>query len=345
MSETSPSPELARKLTPQQIFDDLLARHEPLIADAFREAVEDLRSSADRQRLLAALQQGRIEDALRSLKLEAAVYDRVLEAIRTAYIAGGVSAASASTVSVRFGARHVRAEAWLSEHSAKLITRIIEDQREAIRLVLSAMMARGSSPRSMVTAIVGTVERTTGRRVGGILGLTRAQAEAVLSARRELSSADPADLRKFLERARRDRRFDRTILAAIRDGKPLPAETIGKSIVAYERRLLALRAETIARTETITALNAATYEAALQAVDSGAVLESQVRRVWRSAMDGRVRETHRDLNGETVGLRESFTSPSGASLRYPGDPNAPASEIINCRCWCETRFTVNPNLR
>jgi len=32
-----------------------------------------------------------------------------------------------------------------------------------------------------------------------------------------------------------------------------------------------------------------------------------------------------------VGMNEPFLV-GGASLMYPGDPNGPASEIINCRC-------------
>ncbi|WP_416355554.1 hypothetical protein ACLNGM_15050 [Aureimonas phyllosphaerae] len=48
-----------------------------------------------------------------------------------------------------------------------------------------------------------------------------------------------------------------------------------------------------------------------------------------------MRHTHRLLNGRAVEIDGVFYSSSGAALRFPGDPNAPASEIIGCRCWVE----------
>jgi hypothetical protein len=38
------------------------------------------------------------------------------------------------------------------------------------------------------------------------------------------------------------------------------------------------------------------------------------------------------MDGQERGLNEPFDSPSGAQLMYPGDPDAPAEEVINCRC-------------
>ncbi len=44
------------------------------------------------------------------------------------------------------------------------------------------------------------------------------------------------------------------------------------------------------------------------------------------------RETHIALNGKTVGMDENFVTIAGNVLRYPGDPTAPAAEVINCYC-------------
>lgn len=58
-----------------------------------------------------------------------------------------------------------------------------------------------------------------------------------------------------------------------------------------------------------------------------------VKKTWRSQEDSRVRDTHRVLNGTTIATAATFVSPSGAKLRFPGDPRAPLSEVANCRCW------------
>lgn len=55
-------------------------------------------------------------------------------------------------------------------------------------------------------------------------------------------------------------------------------------------------------------------------------------KTWRSRRDNRVRDTHVALNGTSVPIGTVFLSPSGAKLRFPGDPRAPMNEVANCRC-------------
>lgn len=53
-----------------------------------------------------------------------------------------------------------------------------------------------------------------------------------------------------------------------------------------------------------------------------------IKKVWMTAGDNRVRESHRDLDGVEVALDDLF--PNG--LSRPRDPNGASSEIYNCRC-------------
>lgn len=55
-------------------------------------------------------------------------------------------------------------------------------------------------------------------------------------------------------------------------------------------------------------------------------------KTWVSMRDTRVRDTHRALDGTSVPMDKPFVSPSGAKLRFPGDPRAPISEVARCRC-------------
>lgn len=81
------------------------------------------------------------------------------------------------------------------------------------------------------------------------------------------------------------------------------------------------RAVTIARTETVGAMNAGEYQAAVQ---SG-VMRSKT---WVSQKDERVRDTHQALDEVTVDLGAAFAN----GLLYPHAPGAPAREVVNCRC-------------
>lgn len=345
---------MARRPTEQQLFAELEQRYGTALAEAFMAAIEDLRAGADLQRVVAAIQAGNIEAAIEALNLDAAAFDRLLDAFQQAYVAAGEASVSTmpiirdvagARVIIRFGSRNPRAESWLREQSSVLVTRILEEQRSAVRQALVAGMEKGTAPRSIGLDIVGRIDKTTGKRAGGVLGLSAQQEGYLRSAKAELASSDPAELSHYLTRARRDKRFDRTIQKAIREGQPLPAEIQRKAATRYEARLLELRGQTIGRKEAMTSLQAGKYEAYLQAVDTGAIAESDVRRTWRSASDLRVRHTHMGLNGDTVGLRQAFVSPSGARLMYPGDPSAPASETIGCRCDVTYRIDFLSNLR
>ncbi len=62
-----------------------------------------------------------------------------------------------------------------------------------------------------------------------------------------------------------------------------------------------------------------------------------VKRRWSTRMVNS-RETHIALNGKTVGMDENFVTIAGNVLRYPGDPTAPAAEVINCYSQNCTNF-------
>lgn len=210
-----------------------------------------------------------------------------------------------------------------------------------MRLVLEAGQTEGRNPRATALDIVGRLNRATGRREGGILGLNSAQTDAVIRARQELLSGDPAQLRNYLTRARRDKRFDRIINKAIRDGKPVARADVDAITGRYKDRLLQLRGETIARTETLAGLNAGKEESIRQLIEAGKVQRTQVKKIWRATGDDRTRDSHMALNGAEIGIDEAFTSPlTGAQMMFPHDTSrgAPASEVIGCRCYMEFKI-------
>lgn len=77
-----------------------------------------------------------------------------------------------------------------------------------------------------------------------------------------------------------------------------------------------------------TAITSAHSLGKLKGYERAAGMGIDVKKQWLAALDSRTRGSHRHLDGETVELDAEFSN----GLRYPGDPDGPASEVYNCRC-------------
>lgn len=89
------------------------------------------------------------------------------------------------------------------------------------------------------------------------------------------------------------------------------------------------RAITVARTESLAAVNGGAYAGAIQDAEERG--DPAPFKVWLATMDPRTRPTHRVADGQRTLLTEPFRV-GGAQLRFPGDPRGPAQEVIQCRC-------------
>jgi hypothetical protein len=89
------------------------------------------------------------------------------------------------------------------------------------------------------------------------------------------------------------------------------------------------RARTVARTETMAAVNAGALRSAqLEAEARGDVAPFKM---WLATEDSRTRPTHRAADQQRTLLSEPFRVGT-AALMFPGDPRGPAAAVINCRC-------------
>lgn len=315
---------------------------EPRIRDAFLQAIADIRGEVSVRILATLIEEGRIEDVADILGLDAARFSELIQQVRQAYYEGGLEGVreipllngpGGSRVRVRFDMTNPRAEAWLSTHSAALIAEITAEQMLAIRDIVSRGTMAGRNPRDIALDIIGRIG-VTGRRTGGIIGLTSQQARYVLNAREQLLSGNPSVMRDYFSRVRRDRRFDSLVRRAIEEGRAVSVADVDRITARYADRLLQLRGESIARTEALTAFSTARDQAFKQAIDTGLIAPENIEKEWSSSGDDRVRETHMDMDGQTVGINEPFVSSTGSALMYPGDTSLGAGpeDVINCRC-------------
>ncbi len=78
------------------------------------------------------------------------------------------------------------------------------------------------------------------------------------------------------------------------------------------------------RTAVTAAENAGRVDSFAEAAKMGIPVSKQ----WVATIDGRTRHSHRQLDGEIVDYDEEFSN----GCMFPGDPDAPYSETMNCRC-------------
>ncbi|WP_245262171.1 head morphogenesis protein [Hoeflea sp. 108] len=311
------------------------------------DAIDDIRSNIVLRRIIERLERGDVSGAIDAMHLDQAAFRPLEEAIRQAFNGGGVAAVeqiptlrdpNGHQIVIRWDARNLAAEEWLREHSTTLVSNIIADQQSAIRTALSEGLARGDNPTRTALGIVGRVNRVTGKRDGGILGLTAQQAAYVDRARQELLSGDPTAIRNFLERTRRDKRFDRTVLKALKDGKPLPAEAVDRITSKYADGLLKLRADTIALHETFQSMAAAKDIAFRQQIEKGTLQAQHVTKTWRHTPQKHPREDHVEMQGQVVRFDQPFVAPDGTRIMYPHAEGTPARHTLGCKCLAEYKI-------
>jgi hypothetical protein len=216
-----------------------------------------------------------------------------------------------------FDSRPSQSSRVLDRMKMDLIQSITDEQRNIVQGIVRESFLAGEPPA------------TTARRIKEAVGLTPAQVQHVANFRRELEEGSS----KALGRALRDKRYDASIRKAIESGEPLPEAKISDMVAAYKRRYVAFRAMNIARTESLRAASLGHMEAVRDGIKDGTIDPQTVVKRWIATKDGKTRDTHRELDGKEVrGIDSPFVTRSGAILRHPHDPDAPASETINCRC-------------
>jgi hypothetical protein len=195
------------------------------------------------------------------------------------------------------------------------VREISNGQRATLRQLIAEASTSGSPPAE------------TARKIRDVIGLTSYQAAIVQNYRKMLETNDA----RALTFALRDRRFDRTVARAVNDAGDLTPAQVDKMTAVYRARMIASRAVTIARTESLRATNNA--HATSVANWLGKNPGYTTIKVWMATDDDRTRHDHRLLNGQhVVGMRTPFVCDDGSTLLWPHDPKGTAAQVVRCRC-------------
>jgi hypothetical protein len=187
----------------------------------------------------------------------------------------------------------------------RVMQRLAPEVRETVRQHIERGLIEGVGPR------------TIARGLRSVVGLAPNQATYVENLRRELTEG------RFTDAARRvllDKRLNLERLAALPAGER--AQRIERIVGGYRRRMIALNAETQARTATLDALKQGQRLAWEDAAAKGVVAREQLTKTWKGVMDEREREEHVEMEGETVPFDALYST--GQSYAGEGD--------WNCRC-------------
>lgn len=329
---------MARKTAQQKRIEALLQRQSVAGRKAFLEAMRKATNAVESDVLIRLLEVNDVERAAALFRLERGVAFPLEEAIRNAFIGGGMAVADdlPKGLSGAFGfdGRHPRAIALAERQAAALVTYVSDDAVSGARRIIVDGLNTNRSLNSVARDLVG---RKVGRqRVGGVIGLTEPQTDRMIRLRGMLS--DPEKIGDYFRDAdmkiprykESDRRFDAMVRRAIKNGKALPAADVDRIGDAYKAKASGNRAKIVARNEALTAQASGREEAYQQLLDSGAVEAVSVR--WQHGLSNEPREDHLAMDGKVMQLGETFDFPDGAQMKHPHDPAGGPAHSVGCRC-------------
>ncbi len=305
----------------QRRLEALAGRFDGDLRDAYLRAVRALRPDdlVDLARLIDAGDVDAVVDAI--LNRPAAA--QALQGLRNAY-------AEALVVLQRLAARDVATVfrvslvpkaldpaliAAVQRFDQGAFRNIVTDLRAGLREAVADGIGKGLGPRQVAVALKGPMTPA---------GLTAYDFKIIRSFRARLEAGE---FREALQRTLRDKRFD-AVLKRLQQGGALTPDQVDKMVAAYQRKLIAWRAETFARTASLQAANESAALGWRTAIDAGTVRASEVRRYWVVARDERLCERCApipDLNPDGVGLDEPFKTPDDGFVMAP-------TLHPNCRC-------------
>lgn len=327
---------------------ELLQNQEPAIRRAFEKAVKDIRSGVQLTRLYDALRAGNVEGAVAAVGVDNAAFNDLRAAVLDTYGKAGLTTINGhqwvyqggTRAMVRWNMANPRAEEFARHIGTGLITNTTDDMQSAVRDIIADGYAFGRKWDDIARDIVGRVG-PSGQRSGGIVGLSRQQTQWLINLRRKLAVGD---YRGVLDMSLlKDKRLRAMVEKAMKDGRALSAAQIARIVQNYERNALLSRGLTIARTETLKAIEEGKYEAWKQGLEKTGIPEQFIIREWRhTGRAVRDRPWHQAFHGAQVrGMQVPFVLPSGAAMMHPHDSSYGAGARENINCMCQARYSID----
>lgn len=198
---------------------------------------------------------------------------------------------------MRFDTRELVGD-WITEHTAEMVTRVTDDQVKAIRYIV------GES----VTYKMGADE--TARYIRPIVGLTEQQTAANIKYYNNIKAQMAADHPRM---------------------KPGSIEQKARDAAAkYASKQHRTRADTIARTEIITAYHEGNDRGVRECISDGRL--PKMKKVWSTSLDAKVCSACQALEGVELDMDGKFSAKSGRRIVTTSIPP------LHPRCACAVKY-------
>lgn len=198
---------------------------------------------------------------------------------------------------MRFDTRELVGD-WITEHTAEMVTRVTNDQVKAIRYIV------GES----VTYKMGADE--TARYIRPIVGLTEQQTAANIKYYNNIKEQMAADHPRM---------------------KPESIEQKARDAAAkYASKQHRTRADTIARTEIITAYHEGNDRGVRECISDGRL--PKMKKVWSTSLDAKVCSACQALEGVELDMDKEFSAKSGRKTVTTSIPP------LHPRCACAVKY-------
>lgn len=210
-------------------------------------------------------------------------------------------------LSLLFDPGDPRAARLMQRNKLQLITGLTRQARESVRRALVAGLQQGLGPRAIA------------RMFRNAIGLTAQQLQHLT----------------IFERGQRQLRTDDLELPEAERPPIFNDEHINRIVDRQADHLVRVRAEAIARTESLRVVGQARDQALRQALETTGQSAQLTGKEWHSHRDARTRDDHANANGQRRRLDDAFDV-GGEQLMQPGDGSARQS--VNCRCVVTHEF-------
>jgi hypothetical protein len=325
----------------QQLIHEVSNDYTGAIREQFIVAINKMTDAASLAALQAAIESGDWQAIQQEVGISA--YQLALSsmnnALMDAFVSSGVKMAELITsgkadagpvaLQTAFDRTNPDAVQAMRQLTSNLTSVLQNDTAQAVQSILQDQVANGTNPK------------VAAAQLKKIVGLNQQQATALQNYEAALQKGAIGTAKNY-SLSQTDQQF---LTGAAKNGTPLPQAKIDQLVENYRKRLIAQRANTIAQTESMGAVSSGADHAWQQAVASSGLPAQNFKRFWISTNDNRTRPDHvaiPHLNADGVGMNEPFRYPGGTIMR-PHDPNAPAKEVVNCRC-CQAIRYVPPTM-
>lgn len=321
----------------------LIEQFEPELQRAFLAAMDDLRYGVDVRAMVSALERNDIDGAVDALNISRGAFEKYKLVRQSQYVEAGQRLAVAIMSLPNAPRYRFEDDGYYTGEIDDAIDFMVEEDETFFFGWFHAMLVAGLSARVIM------------RRAQTLIGLSAPQAQYVDNMRARLSSKNPDELAKILGRykggkwvagtgmTQRNRRYDRTIMAAIKKGgKGITAAQAEKMAEDYAKNLRKRRAIDIAKTQAAQAVAAAQFAAVGQALNK-AKAGANVKKTWLHLGPLKhAREYHVAMNNVSViGLNTPFIMPDGVLMQHDHDPAGGIKHNANCKCG--TRYEIKFN--